>query len=257
MRKSLVWAVAFACTVALRAEEGLWTGLGEDAHVMGPTVSEESLSGKVVFVDTTFEPRIEQIWSSFKTKKFVTVGSVRESRKLPSGITYPVYKRFGLASGDPNTRMFVVNERGRVVYAGSGDREATEAIVNAISSIGAPVSLTGSVPLSAFKSMEKKLKLGKNIKSDMTTLQNAVKKAGAKSASKVDRAKGSEASQLLRAIADARADAQHEIAFAIKRNPAEALKLIKEFTVTFPEEGKGYKEMIPELTERAKAAKGK
>ena len=34
-------------------------------------------------------------------------------------------------------------------------------------------------------------------------------------------------------------------------------KLIKEFTVTFPEEGKDYKEMIPELTERAKTAKGK
>lgn len=255
MKNVTAFAVALLC--AATWADGLWTGLEAGAHVTGPEITEADLLGKVVFVDTTFDARIEQIWSGFKTKKFMTVGSIRASGKIPGGLTYPVYKKFGLAVGDPGAKMFVVNHRGRVVYAGASDRDATEAIVNALGQVGAPMSLTGAVSPTLFKAMAKKLQLGKNIKSDVKALEGAVEKAKKKTATKVDRAKAEEAAALLRAIAEAKDDAQREIRIVARANPAEALKLIKDFSVTFPEEGKAYAELIPELTEKAKAAKGK
>ena len=250
MKSIVMTLVAAAAFTAF--SEGMWSGLSADAHVMGPVITEADLLGKVVLVDTTFESRIGQIWESFKTKKFATVGSVRVSGKIPPGLTYPVYKKFGLASGDPNTKMFVVNHRGRVVYAGSSDRDATEAIVNALGQVGAPLSLTTGVPLKNYKSLEKKLQLGKNIKNDVKALESAVKKADGKSASKVDREKGAEARKILRAIADGKADAQREIEIEMRSNPEAAVKTIKEFAVTFPEEGKEYQDRLPELAEKAK-----
>ena len=254
MKTNLICALVAACTVSALAD-GFWTGLGDGAHVSGPVLSEDDLDGKVVLVDTTFIPRIQEIWSSFKGKPFMTVGSVRVSGKIPSGITYPVYKKFGLAERDPGTKMFVVNDRGRVVYAGSSDRDATEALVTALGQVGMPVSLTGTVGLRKFKSMEKSLVLGKSIKSQVGRLESAVKAAERKSASKVQRADAAEAREILRAIADGKADARREIGRLMRSRPDQALKAIKEFSTTFPDDAAEYKEKIPELTERAKALK--
>lgn len=255
--KKTVCLCAVLALASAACGEGMWTGLTDDAHVMGPKLTEADLVGKVVLVDSTFEPRIEQIWTSFKTKRFMTVGSVRASGKIPGGLTYPVYKKFGLAEGNPNGRLFVVNHRGRVVYSGQSDRDATEAVVNALGQVGAPLSLTGAVTPSLFKAMGKKLVLGKNIKSDVKTLEGAVEKAKKKTATKVDREKGAEAAELLKAIAEGKADAMREIAVVKRTNPSEALKLIKDFTVTFPEEGKAYQELVTELNGKLKTAKGK
>lgn len=253
--KNLLCLCAASALAVVAYGEGMWTGLSDEAHVMGPKIGETDLLGKVVLVDTTFDGRIEQIWSSFKTKKFMTVGSVRESIQGLKAKSYPVYKRFGLAVGDPNTRMFVVNHRGRVVYAGSSDRDATEAVVNALGQVGMPLSLTGGASLRKFKSMEKKLVLGKAIKSDVKALENAVKKGDGKIATKVQKADAAEARQILKAIAEGREDAKREIDVLMRANPEEAVKAIKAFTVTFPEEGAAYKDRIPELTERVKELK--
>lgn len=137
-----------------------WRNLDADHHICGRKASEGYLKGKVVLVDRwgskcppcrAMLPQIEQIWQSFKTKQFVVLGghcrgwgSPDEVKRVAegAGVTYPVYEDAGLAEGEPQFDgipfLYVVDETGRVVYKGRNERNATQAIVSALTDMDAP-----------------------------------------------------------------------------------------------------------------------
>ena len=276
MRKGIVaFAVGCACVVAVRAE--MWRGLEDANHYAGPKITAADLHRKVVMVDEwgvncgpcrQLLPQMQKYWEAFKSKDFVLLGSHRQGRQDAAvkalvdsnKLTYPIYESAGLADGEPENGggipfMYVVNHRGRVVYAGRSDREAIEKAQEAIMAIGMPLSLIGDVPLKKFKSMEKQLVLGKSIKNQIKQLETAVKKSQSKTASPVHKQQGAEAEKILKSIEDAKKEARLEIESLKEDRPAEALKAVRDFTVTFPEEGAEYKGLVIELAARAKEAK--
>jgi len=128
-----------------------WKGLSSDDWYAGKQLSERDFNGKVALVyvwsskekpSVALLSRIEEIWTSFKDKPFVVVGSHRGGRnpKIPNacqklGLTFPMYE--GAAFGKEPTvshypYLYVVNHHGKVVYRGTSDRSATEAVVNAV-----------------------------------------------------------------------------------------------------------------------------
>ena len=260
--------VSVAALLCLNASAVAWKNLDEASHYSGPKLTEADLAGKVVLVDCwgvrcppcrALLPRMEELWKSFKNKPFVLVGSHCQGRKdeavkklvEENGLTYPIYERFGLAEGAPSFKaipfLYVVNHRGRVVYSGHNEREATEAFVTAIGEIGAPPTLYRGVTLVKFKGMKKKLRLGQSIKNDVKKLQAA---AAGKNAAMAEEAKA-----ILEAIAKAKADTKDEIEAIKKYNPVDAVNLIKMFMVTWPEDGAEYKTELPELQKAAAEAK--
>lgn len=269
-----VGCAAFACSAAFA---GMWRGLSEADHYSGPKLTEADLAGKVVLVDCwgvncppcrALLPRIEQIWQSFKSKPFVVVGSHCQGRQpervaelvKANKLTYPMYERFGLAEGEPRFSgipfLYVVNHRGKVVYSGHGEREATEALVTAIGQVGAPPSLTGGVFLKKYKSLEKQLVLGKDIRRCVKTLESDLKRMQqARNPNAALKAQMAEASGLLKAIEEGKEDAKREIDAMRTADPEEALVLVKAFMASFPEDGAVYKSELPDLTAAAKAAK--
>ena len=140
-----------------------WRNLDGDHHLFGRKTSEGYLRGKVVLVDRwgakcppcrAMLPQVEQIWQSFKTKPFVVLGghcggwgSPDEVKRVAegAGITYPVYEDAGLADGEPQFDgipfLYVVDETGRIVYRGRNERNATQAVVSAITDMDSPRDL--------------------------------------------------------------------------------------------------------------------
>ena len=279
MRRTLLLAAAMSAVCAASARAGgFWRGLDEASHYSGPALTEEDLAGKVVLVDEwgvncppcrALLPRMQAIWSSFKSKPFVLLGSHRQGLAkdrvaelvAANKLTYPIYERAGLAAGEPPNGggipfLYVVNHRGKVVYSGRDEREATEAVVNAIGAVGAPLSLTGGVVLRGkYKPLEKKLVLGKAIRNDVKALEAAVKKGGAKTATKAQLDDAETAAEILKAIEAAKDEARAEIEVQRASDPAAAVKTIKAFMTTFPEEGAQYRDQLAELAERARAQK--
>ncbi len=269
-------AVVFSAGLALAAQAVGWKGLGEGNYYAGPKVTEADLAGKVVLVDCwgvgcppcrALLPRMEEIWKSFRSKPFVLLGSHRQGRQpekvaalvKANKLTYPQYDGAGIAEGEPSFRgipfLYVVNHRGKVVYSGHSDREATEAVVNALGEIGAPPTLIPGVILSRkspYKSLEKRLILGKPAASVVKKLQGDIKKASAKSATAVQKAAAEEAEAMLKAIEEAKTDYKTDIARLKTTNPPEALKMIKAYMASFPAEGAEYKDEIADLTVKAK-----
>lgn len=269
-------AVVFSAGLALAAQAVGWKGLGEGNYYAGPKVTEADLAGKVVLVDCwgvgcppcrALLPRMEEIWKSFRSKPFVLLGSHRQGRQpekvaalvKANKLTYPQYDGAGIAEGEPSFRgipfLYVVNHRGKVVYSGHSDREATEAVVNALGEIGAPPTLIPGVILSRkspYKSLEKRLILGKPAASVVKKLQGDIKKASAKSATAVQKAAAEEAEAMLKAIEEAKTDYKADIARLKTTNPPEALKMIKAYMASFPAEGAEYKDEIADLTVKAK-----
>lgn len=247
-------------------------------------LTEADLSGKVVMgacwgvnnpPSKVMLPQMEQIWQRLKDKPFLFVASSRQggggmgNLVKKHGLTFPIYERFGLPQfekigifqGDPNLPtlpyFFVVDHRGSVVYSGKDMSAATEAAVAALGGIGGAVSLTGKVELKAYKSLARQLVFGKNIKSIVMKLEGDAKKGGAKSANAAMKARAQEASAILEAINQAKTAVRAEINYTKKEDPAKALKLIKDFSVTFPDDAAEYKSDIPVLTAEAKKkAKG-
>lgn len=270
MLTGLVTGLLFA------AQAAGWKGLGESNHYAGPKVTEADLAGKVVLVDCwgvncppcrALLPRMESIWKSFKSKPFVLLGSHRQGSQpdkvaelvKANGLTYPQYEQAGIASGEPSFRsipfLYVVNHRGRIVYSGNSEREATEAVVNALGEIGAPPTLIPGVILtkkSPYKSMERQLYLGKPTGNAIKKLQGDVKRASGKSATATQKAMAEEAEALLKAIEEAKTLYKDEIAVLIQTNPEEALKFAKGYIVSFPDDAAAYKEQLPELIQKAK-----
>lgn len=269
-------AVVFSAGLALAAQAVGWKGLGEGNYYAGPKVTEADLAGKVVLVDCwgvgcppcrALLPRMEEIWKSFRSKPFVLLGSHRQGRQpervaalvKANKLTYPQYDGAGIAEGEPSFRgipfLYVVNHRGKVVYSGHSDREATDAVVNALGEIGAPPTLIPGVILSKkspYKSLEKRLILGKPAANVVKKLQGDIKKASAKSATAVQKAAAEEAEAMLKAIEEAKTDYKTDIARLKTTNPPEALKMIKAYMASFPAEGAEYKDEIADLTVKAK-----
>ena len=263
-------AIFALCALAAFCSSGAakWKNLNDKSYISGDKITEADLLGNVVLVyywDTADEnsvkilPEIEKIWSSFKTKKFRLVGTyvgVRGDAKVKSlieknKVTFPVYYKFSLVPdpkvGFAKTPYFnVVNHRGVSVFGKAGVKEATEFAVEAISSIGMPVSLCGDVEFKKFKGLAGQLKLGKNVTNIMKTLE---KKKGDK-----DPNVASEAQDILSAIDDAMSDVKTDIEICKESDPAEAIKVIQLFMKTWPKDDAvaELKEMIPELKEKAK-----
>ena len=263
-------AIFALCALAAFCSSGAakWKNLNDKSYISGDKITEADLLGNVVLVyywDTADEnsvkilPEIEKIWSSFKTKKFRLVGTyvgVRDDAKVKSlieknTVTFPVYYKFSLDPdpkvGFAKTPYFnVVNHRGVSVFGKAGVKEATEFAVEAISSIGMPVSLCGDVEFKKFKGLAGQLKLGKNVTNILKTLE---KKKGDK-----DPNVASEASEIISAIESARDDIKADIEMYSEVDPSEAIKLIQLFMKTWPKDDAvaDLKAQIPELKEKAK-----
>lgn len=267
MKTLILCCVGLLCPVLLQAS--LWANLDEEHHYSGPSLTEKDLEGKVVLVDCwgvncppcrALLPRMQELWKSFKTKPFVLVGSHCQGKSPAkvkelveaNGLTYPMYERFGLAEGEPKFSsipfLYVVNHRGRIVYSGRDERDATEAFVTAIGDVGQPISLCAGVALpKRYKSLGKKMRLGASIASDVKKLE---KEAAGKNARMAGEAK-----VILDAIEQTKGEIREEIAVLRKANPAEALKMMKDFLKTWPKDGDDYKSEIPELQKQVDAAK--
>ena len=137
-----------------------WRNLDEEHRLGGRKASEGYLKGKVVLVDRwgakcppcrKMLPQVEQIWQSFKTKSFVVIGGhcagwggAEEVRRIvdENKLTYPVYEDAGLTENEPQFDaipfLYVVDETGRVVYKGHSERDATQAVVTALTDMDAP-----------------------------------------------------------------------------------------------------------------------
>ena len=267
MKKLIAAFVGLCSPVLLNA--AVWVNLDEAHHYSGPSLTEKDLEGKVVLVDNwgvgcppcrASLPRIQEIWQSFKSKPFVIIGSHCQGKAADkvkelvdaNKLTYPMYEGAGLAEGAPSFKaipfIYVVNHRGRVVYQGHSDRDATEALVTAIADIGQPIYLCRGVPLpKRYKSFAKKLKLGASITGDLKKLE--------KEASGKNQKQAAEAEAILVAIQQTKNSVKEEIEAVKKINPGEALKLMKDFLKTWPKDGDEYKAEISELQKQVDAAK--
>ena len=162
MTRAAVLAAALSCAATLQAGVG-WRGVDKDNYLAGRKASEGYLQGKVVLVDRwglgcppcrRLLPRVEEVWRSFRTKPFVVLGghcrgwgSAKGVQKLAKelGLTYSIYEDAGLAVGEPQFRgipfLYVVDETGKVVYQGHDERNATQAVVAALTDMESPRDL--------------------------------------------------------------------------------------------------------------------
>lgn len=137
--------------------EGPWSGLAVDDWYAGRKLTPNDLRGKIVLVyefDLAYQdsvdllPRIQSVWTGFRHKPFVVIGSYRGEKSdkvkkalVQKKVTFSVYQ--GVAfSGEPRgvsryPYIYVVNEQGRLVYHGRSDCDATEAVVTAFGNFGA------------------------------------------------------------------------------------------------------------------------
>lgn len=120
-----------------------WNNI-DDAHRRGGRkVSEGYLRGKVVLVcrDAAQAARMEDVWTSFKTKPFVLLGCFASA---PAGSTFPMYDGGALAGEESEAPLYVVDETGTVVYRGEDERKATESVVSALTDMEAPQDVTAA-----------------------------------------------------------------------------------------------------------------
>ena len=269
-----VAAMSVLATAAFGAQQ--WKGLTDENYYSGPKISADDLAGKVVLVDQwgincppcrALLPFMQKLWNANKDKNFVLIGSHRQGREVAkvkelvdaNKMTYPVYDYAGIAEEPANGGglpfMYVVNHRGKVIYSGRDADLAFAEVQAAILAVNAPPSLCDGVQFQAFKPMSKQLVLGKSIKSQVKTLEAAVKKGNGKNPTAVQQKQAEEAQSILDAINTAKTDLKEEIEAKKATNPEEALKLVKAYITTFPAEGAAYKPELPELS--AKAAEWK
>ena len=275
MKNTLFAAVVLAALCASGAAK--WKNLNDKAYVSGDKLTAEDLLGKAVLVyywDCAEEKsvklllEIEKVWNSFKTKKFQVVGNyigAKDDEKVKAAIhknkvTFPVYYKFSL---DPDPKVGfqpapffnVINHRGVSVLGKGSVKEAIEAAVEAMGSIGMPISLCGDVEFKKFKGMAGQLKLGKNVSSLVKALE--------KKKSDKDPNVAGEAQEILSAIERAMDEVKSDIELYSEVDPAEAMKLVQLFMKTWPKDEAvaGYKESMGELkkkaAEKAKAEKAK
>lgn len=114
-----------------------WVNLDEDHYVAGRKCSSGYLRGKVVLVcqDDSLAARMEEIWTSFKMKPFVLIGTFD---KAPKGGSFPVYAQAGMEGKTSTKAVYVVDQIGRVRYVGADERRATEAVVTLLTDLESP-----------------------------------------------------------------------------------------------------------------------
>lgn len=236
-------AAVFAATAASAIE---WRNLDDANWVSGPKLTPESLEGKVILVDEwgvncppcrALLPRIEDIWQSFRTKGLVVIGSHRQGDqrerilelRAENKLSYPIYLNAGIVDEPSNGGgipfMYVIDARGKIVYSGRGEREATAAIVNAITEMPDPNSLLGGLELRKFKAMAKDFVLGKNVESKIASLTATAKK---------DSAEGKEAAAMLKALEESKEIVVKRIRKNLERAPGKALTDIVMFGRSWP-----------------------
>ena len=137
-----------------------WTGLEPDSHIGGRKLSEGYMQGKVALVcrwgldsqeSRESVSRLEHVWQSYKSKPLVILGSLTEGSGSPAkaktfvkskGISYSVYSGAGLEKGAPVFEkvpyFYVIDASGKMVYKGSDERRAEEAIVQALTNYASP-----------------------------------------------------------------------------------------------------------------------
>ena len=157
MKKLLCLLSAFALFTSPAAE---WRNLDAEHHLGGRRTSAGYLKGKVVCVirwqgcgeeSAALVKRAEEIWTSFKGKQFVLLGScqpgeggdcaaVRDWVK-DMGVSFPVYAAADLEGVSPpfeEAPHYVTDLTGKRVYRGSDDRTATQVIVSSLTDLDAP-----------------------------------------------------------------------------------------------------------------------
>ena len=273
--KKLVLLVLSLVTLGLQAET--WKTITDANWLYGPKLKPQDLFGKVVMVycwssendrSQAILKNVENIHKAFKTKPCVIMGSYighdKEGAKkylTSAKITFPNYKSVKLDNqmGQFKAGQFVVlSHRGKIVPINGGEKGATQALVESIGNVGRPPTLLGDYVFdrkSPYRSLEKKFALGQNIRSLTKQLEKDVKSGQSKAASKMQKEKAEEASTLLTTIASEKEAIQGEITAVAGYDAAEAVKLIKLYMKSFPDEAKEYKEKIPELNAKAKEQK--
>ena len=133
-----------------------WKGLEPENWYCGKKLAESSFDGKIVMVYVFSEssedsvallPRIENLWSAYKSKPLVVLGSHRGGKSAKTEnlikkakVTFPVYEGAGRtqepSAGGRYPIVYVVDDTGHMIYRGRSDLEATEAIVTAIPNVG-------------------------------------------------------------------------------------------------------------------------
>lgn len=144
-------------TAARAAPEkaSLWTGLTQENWYQGAKLKESDLKGKVVLVyefgidepeSIEMLPAIQRIWRGFYQHPFMIIASHRQGRSSRvlkdiafAGLGFSVYEGAAYVKEPRYGRLpmiYVVNHVGKVVYSGRSDRDATEAVVTAITDAG-------------------------------------------------------------------------------------------------------------------------
>ncbi len=277
MTKKAMVAMACALSAIFASGAAKWKNLDDGSHLAGAKLTEADLLGKAVLVyywdaaeegSVKYLPEVEKVWNSFKTKKFVVVGSytgAKDAAKVKAAVaknkvTFPVYCNFSLdpdpKAGHQKPPFFnVVNHRGVSVYGGAGIKDGTAKVVDAISAIGMPASLCGDVTFKKFKSLEKQLTLGRNVAPVLKRLEKESKSK--------DTGVAAEAQDIISAIESAKSDVKSDIETYREADPAEAIRLIGLYLKTWPKDdaAKEFKDSIADLkkaaADKAKAAKEK
>lgn len=160
--RGILHPVAMAAFLAAAPACAGWINIDDAHRIAGRKCSADYLVGKVVMVCgwTADEEgvdeklaRMEELWSSFKTKNFVLIGSYRaedgsyeeaKAKAARLGLTFPVYALADfskMASSQRNVEMYVVDALGSVVYMGKNDRRASEVFVEKISAYDVPMDV--------------------------------------------------------------------------------------------------------------------
>lgn len=159
-----------------------WENLDDAHRVSGRRLSSAYLTGKVVLVsrDPGHAKRLQEVWSSFRGKPFIVLGTYG---KTPEGVTFPVYTDADLVSGLAG-QMFVVDALGEVVYNGAVVPDAIEASVTAMTDLAAPPDYAAWKRYFAFeakelpgKALNRLADLKKDAKLRRIAFSNAEKKA--------------------------------------------------------------------------------
>ena len=264
---------------AVTANAGLWEGLTDENYISGPKITERSILGKVVlvYVISTNEDilkkcsgRVENLYKSHDKNRFIVVGSFPGPKDgaaealaaTKQKFSYPIYKDFKLAS-DKEKRAtgtaYVVNPFGKIMV-GTGEHSGIspdfeQILVETITMVGAAPNIAPGVTLEKYKSLKTKLKLGVNLKSVIKQLEKDVAAAEKKTATAQIKAKAEEASAILSAIKDGKAEIYENANALADVNPVAALDLLTKYLKSFPDENADNKEKLAEL--KAKAAEFK
>ena len=159
MKSILVCLVAFAAVCASAVE---WKNVDAAHYLGGRKASAGYLQGKVVLVCLwqvdEAQPvgellsSLEEVWTNFKTKPLVVLGGPlggageAVKRQLDAAqVSFPVYSGAALARNQPIYKslpfIYIVDETGKVVYLGRDDRNATQAVVSALTDLESPRSV--------------------------------------------------------------------------------------------------------------------